>query len=631
MPKLTYLFICLFLIIFKVNASNTHLTDTLQIVQLLKSGDSLTQKSPNKAKNQYLKAAYFLDSSPEATHLLKAKVYSKLGKFFYQTGNYAQAIEYLLNALSFFDTINNHRQVANQLSQLGLAFYFSDVVEMDKALNYYKRAEKLFLKLGMYEEALLNYNYSGYIYWANNYKQQALDIHLKAFSKFDSLNNLRGKTISCSDAGFTLNSLKQFNKALQYNLIALEFAKQLNDSAVLTPILNNIAISYQQLGELDKSIEFSTKSLTIAKRKKYNLRKKEALETLHQSYSLQNNFAMAYQYYIQYSLVKDSLTNAKKVKQILKLENALEAQKAEAENKIAKEKELLQKQKQQYLQYFLWLMLLLALVVIFVTYRNYRIKKENEIKLSAKNKQLQQLLTDLKEAQTKLVQSEKIAALGVLLSGVSHEIKNPLNYIQGSVFGLRSETTKSNFNHKEINTLIDYIEVGVKRINNIIKHLDKYWQANAQQKPMPIDIHELLSEVILSFKSQLEVKNAKVVNEFYNSPLRVKATWAGLDKVFSSVFSNAVFAIANGGEISIKTEHQNNFAVITISDNGIGMHAEALNKVFDPFYTTRKPGEGPGLGMYISYQLIHALNGKINLSSTPKKGTVVKIEIPTNT
>lgn len=280
--------------------------------------------------------------------------------------------------------------------------------------------------------------------------------------------------------------------------------------------------------------------------------------------------------------------------------------------------------------------------------------KERTSQLMETNEQLQRTIEELKQSQEQLIQSEKMASLGQLVAGIAHEINNPLGFVKSNMENLQTFTTKLlslvdsldntllpeetetklKKQKEEIkydylkNRLEDIIErtvVGVNRMKEIIQDLKTFSRLDSAEfieTDINSSIDIVLGLLVHEFKDKIEIKKT------YTSLPPVECYSAKLNQVFMNLLINACQAIEEKGEIAIKTAHKNGMVSIEIRDTGKGISKESMEKIFDPFYTTKPVGQGTGLGLSISYKIINAHNGEITVNSEKGKGAAFKITIP---
>jgi signal transduction histidine kinase len=299
---------------------------------------------------------------------------------------------------------------------------------------------------------------------------------------------------------------------------------------------------------------------------------------------------------------------------------------------------------------------------------NERIVREQnvmlEMKVNERTHELNESLEDLKQAQSQLVESEKMASLGQLTAGIAHEINNPINFVTSNINPLKRDvemildvmTTIENVSQSDISVdekkkqieeykeeidfdylvmeikhLIKGIHEGASRTAEIVKGL-KIFSRLDEDDLKKTDINEGLESTLVIANNLLNGK-IKVITEYGGLPL-VECYAGKLNQVFLNILSNAIYAVdkqfgnEHGGEIKVSTAIDEGYVVIKIADNGTGMSETAMKKIFEPFFTTKDVGEGTGLGMSIAYNTIKKHNGQILVNSELGKGTEFVLKIP---
>ncbi|MDB9375609.1 GAF domain-containing protein [Nodularia sphaerocarpa] len=279
-----------------------------------------------------------------------------------------------------------------------------------------------------------------------------------------------------------------------------------------------------------------------------------------------------------------------------------------------------------------------------------------------------QTLQELKQAQSQLIQSEKMAGLGQLVAGIAHEINNPITFIYGNI-NYVNEHTKNllkllrlyeqeypqatgeikqlaaeldlDFIADDLPKIITSMKMGAERISKLVLSLRSFSRLD-ESEMKPVDIHEGIDSTLLILKHRLQPPGnsfaVEVVKQYGNLPL-VLCYAAQMNQVFMNIINNAIDAledsVADGmitakPQISISTEViAENKILIGISDNGCGVPQNMRSRIFEPFFTTKEPGKGTGLGLSISYQIIvEKHGGKIQCVSEPGNGCEFWLEIP---
>jgi two-component system, NtrC family, sensor kinase len=289
--------------------------------------------------------------------------------------------------------------------------------------------------------------------------------------------------------------------------------------------------------------------------------------------------------------------------------------------------------------------------------------RQIQVELNQKTQKLQQTVNELKLTQKQLIQSEKMASLGVLTAGIAHEINNPVNYINASTLGLKIKLKpiiawlnqlddiqdldtfkqlKTQLKSQEcleaIHELTTNISTGVERTVDIIKGLRAFSRVDQDDKKMA-NIHEGIDSTLILLRSQY--KDTICIKKDYGSIPEIMCFPGKINQVLMNVLKNAVDAIvgkknSNQQEkICIQTSlvdiGSKQHIKIKISDTGIGISDDVLARIFDPFFTTKAVGQGNGLGMYISLGIIESHEGKIEIISKVEFGSEVIITLPVKT
>jgi len=284
--------------------------------------------------------------------------------------------------------------------------------------------------------------------------------------------------------------------------------------------------------------------------------------------------------------------------------------------------------------------------------------------LQETNKVLENALNDLKNTQTQLVNSEKMASLGQLTAGIAHEINNPINFVTSNIIPLRrdlndlmtlltaysalhdKETDCENqlqqikrlekeldfeFLKEEIGILLHGMEEGAKRTAEIVKGLRIFSRLD-ESDLKKVNINEGIDSTLILLNSSMGGKIDLIRN--FDPDAYIECFPGKMNQVIMNITNNAIQAILEQeasnkrGEIEITTKSEQNHIRISIRDNGPGMSAETKSKIFDPFFTTKQVGHGTGLGLSIVYSIIEAHNGSIEVSSMPGIGTTFHILLP---
>jgi two-component system, NtrC family, sensor kinase len=227
--------------------------------------------------------------------------------------------------------------------------------------------------------------------------------------------------------------------------------------------------------------------------------------------------------------------------------------------------------------------------------------------------------------ERQLQQAEKLASLGQISTGIAHEINNPLGIMLGYTQLLLRDHPAGSQIYDDLKT----IEKHARNCKAVVEDLLKF-SRSTQTKKSSIDVNQCIEEVISLLAHQLELDKISVETQLSSDLPRITADGEKLKQVFMNLLINARQAIAGKGRISVGTEGDAGRKVIRISftDTGGGIAPDHINKIFDPFFSTKPVGEGTGLGLSVSYGIVQDHEGRIEVESHPGKGSTFTIELP---
>ena len=290
------------------------------------------------------------------------------------------------------------------------------------------------------------------------------------------------------------------------------------------------------------------------------------------------------------------------------------------------------------------IVIVVFLIIAFILYRNNKIKQKT-------NKILQTTLSNLKATQKQLIQSEKMASLGELTAGIAHEIQNPLNFVNNfsEVNNELIEEMNNESDISEIKTLANDIKQNNekiafhgKRADAIVKGMLQHSRASSGKKE-PTDINALADEYLRLSYHGMRAKdknfNATLQTDFDATIGKINIVPQDIGRVLLNLFNNAFYAVnekrknREGLEtykptVLVKTKKINDKIEIKVSDNGIGIPQKIVDKIFQPFFTTKPTGQGTGLGLSLSYDIIKAHGGEIKVETKNGEGSDFIIELP---
>ncbi len=287
-------------------------------------------------------------------------------------------------------------------------------------------------------------------------------------------------------------------------------------------------------------------------------------------------------------------------------------------------------------------------------------RKRTEMCLVQQADELEKAFSDLQKTQMQLVQTEKMSSLGQLVAGVAHEINNPVSFIYGNVnpanrYALslinllkryqthypdppveiadELEDLDFEFITDDLLKLLASMKIGAERIRQIVASLRTFSRKDEADKKS-VDIHLGIESTLMILAHRLKAQphraEIKVTKDYGDLPL--VGCYAGqLNQVFMNVLSNAIDAVdsVKSPQLSVATALKGDQVTITIQDNGPGMREKVRSQIFNPFFTTKPIGQGTGMGLSISYQIVTERHGgSLQAASAPNKGTLFTIQIP---
>jgi PAS domain S-box-containing protein len=233
-------------------------------------------------------------------------------------------------------------------------------------------------------------------------------------------------------------------------------------------------------------------------------------------------------------------------------------------------------------------------------------------------------LTERRKLETQLLQSQKLAALGVLAGGIAHEIRNPLAISSSAAQFLLEDVTDAEF-RKEC---ARKVQAGIRRASAIIENLLRFARPGSGTDMEPVDLAATVRDAATLAANQAMLQQVKLVVDLPAQPLLVTGVRNMLQQVFMNLLVNAVKAMPEGGLLHVDIEQVGKEALVRITDTGPGIPPSELSYIFDPFYTTRPIGQGTGLGLSICYSIVKQHFGAIDVESQPGHGCTFTVRLP---
>jgi two-component system, NtrC family, sensor kinase len=282
-------------------------------------------------------------------------------------------------------------------------------------------------------------------------------------------------------------------------------------------------------------------------------------------------------------------------------------------------------------------------------------RKHMEEALLAKGVEQQQLIGKLRDAHQQLLQSEKMASIGQLAAGIAHEINNPVGFVNSNMGALQGyvgtlldvidqyeQATAGNaalgaqlaavrqqadldFLREDVGQLVRESMDGLKRVKDIVQSLKDFSHVGETEWQIA-DLHKGLDSTLNIVSNELKYK--ATIEKHYGQLPPIRCLASQLNQVFMNLLVNAGHAIKERGVIRISTGTANGWVWVEVADTGVGIAPEHLHRIFEPFFTTKPVGSGTGLGLSLSYGIVHKHGGKIDVASEVGKGTRFVVRLP---
>ena len=232
-------------------------------------------------------------------------------------------------------------------------------------------------------------------------------------------------------------------------------------------------------------------------------------------------------------------------------------------------------------------------------------------------------ITQRVRLEEQMVQTEKLTSLGLLAAGVAHEVNTPLAVISNYIQMLAKQIPSDDPRQKTIERIVKQTFRASEIVNNLLN-----FSRTGAAEFVEVDVNHVLEETLTLVQHPFKTAQVKVIKNYTQELPTVLGSITRLQQVFLNLFMNARDAMPSGGMLEVRTGAHNGSVEIEVTDTGAGIPPEHLHRIFDPFFTTKASGRGTGLGLSVSYGIIKEHAGKVDVRSTPGKGTSFRLEFP---
>jgi signal transduction histidine kinase len=586
----------------------------------------------------------------------QATMLNDMANAYAAVGDYVKGIQFYFKALRVFERLNDVAGIVKVYNNIG-ATYVQELNYKD-ALRFLDTAA---LKWGTYEathkltnlsereqRAILNVNIGECFLYTGKIDSAARYLNL---CYTDATKNNFSSLLDNIDRDLGEVEISRGNKpgALKYLVAAITLARSIDDVEMLSISYLSVSKLYHKFKQQDSAEVYASRAFKTASDGKYEQDVLNAGKVLYTDYDEDHDLADAYKYFKLTTAAKDSLYSQDRVKQLLSMDFEEKNRKQE----IA-EAQLRYREEVRMWALIAGIAVLLLLVLLF--WRNARHRKQANLLLQEQKEEIESALEQLQVTQKQLVQSEKMASLGELTAGIAHEIQNPLNFVNNFSevnIELISEmqTELETGTKEEVIDILEDIKQNLekishhgKRADSIVKGMLQHSRASSNVKE-PTDLNLLADEYLRLAYHGLRAKdksfNAELLTKFDETLPKVNIVPQDIGRVLVNLFTNAFYAVrkkqAIAGKgykptVEVKTSVPplgGQGAMLIIRDNGTGISDEIKDKIMQPFFTTKPAGEGTGLGLSMSYEIIvKEHGGNIDVVSKENEYTEFTLTLP---
>ena len=601
-----------------------------------------------------------------------AELYMRIGFTYSSEDNYPEWLQNIYIALRLYENIQNKKGKANCYSSIG-AYYFAQHYPAESITNYqkalilysdlkdsnaiadtYQNMGAMYLEEGNYPEAIAKDSAALKILQKTNFTSEIV-------STLENIGNVfENQGSNFLAAGDATTAHNKFAEALKNYQPALNWYIRTGQNKFIVYSKLEIGNLYIKLKNNPQAKIYLESALQLAKQTRSPDALKESYYALMKLDTAENNFKEAFNNFRSYSFYKDSLSNNDAIKKETSIKMQYEFDKKESIAKAEQDKKDADAKRSKNQQYLviasLGILVLAVLIIALIQVRNNRQKQKANLLLERQKQKVETTLTELKSTQAQLIQSEKMASLGELTAGIAHEIQNPLNFVNNFsevnkelIEELQEERNKPQGTRDEKleSEILNDIKENEQKINHHGKRADAIVKGMLQHSRSSVgvkeltDINALADEYLRLSYHGLRAKdksfNAEMKIDFDKSIGKINIVPQDIGRVLLNLYNNAFYAvnekIKTNAEnyqpiVSVQTKKLNDKILLTVMDNGNGIPQKVIDKIFQPFFTTKPTGQGTGLGLSLSYDIIKAHGGEIKVQTKEGEGSEFEIRIP---
>ena len=558
-------------------------------------------------------------------------------------GNYPKSLENYLMCLKIYETTNDVKGIRRCFGALGTVY--AEQGEYRHALEYsFKAKEMARDNENAMSIHLLNigddYNQLKIFDSAKIYNQQSYELAMR-------LNNTDIIGCALTNLGETQSDLSKNAVALEYFRRAVPYLQKAEDDDVVCEVYMDMAALFGKVNQPDSCLHYARLAFAIAKEDGFIKRIYDASIFLTEYYKENKIIDSAFDYQNIAIAAKDSLFSKEKQREIQNLSY---------EETMRQQQILATKEEAQTQLKFnaLFGSMGTLLIVAFILYRNNQQRKKANVLLIQQKKKAESTLQELKSTQAQLIQSEKMASLGELTAGIAHEIQNPLNFVNNFsevntelIDELKEERNKEIRDFKNEDDILNDIKENEQKINHhgkragdIVKGMLQHSRTSTGKKEHT-NINALADEYLRLSYHGLRAKdkefNATMKTDFDETLGNINIIPQDIGRVLLNLYNNAFYTVTEKKKlnienyeptVSVSTKKINDKIEIRVKDNGNGVPQKVVDKIFQPFFTTKPTGQGTGLGLSLSYDIVKAHGGEIKVETKEGEFTEFVVQLP---
>ncbi|CAN5412880.1 hypothetical protein BH10BAC2_BH10BAC2_42290 [soil metagenome] len=581
-------------------------------------------------------------------------ILSNIGLIYLNKGNYSTALNKFYEALKLAEANEDQFVVGTILNNIATVHFFQD--KMAEAESDYQKMLKIAEGMSDTIGIIMAYNNIAEVNLEQESIVNALNNLNIAYGLATFTKNPEMLVATTKNLGYVYAALDSISKSVAYFETAIRLSKQQGNQIASCKALIGLAKVQYKEGALENALANGLEGLQLAEEMGQTQLLRDANEIVASVYEKMGEGNKALSHYRMFKVYSDSISNLENERAAITYKSEYEFSKKELEF----ERKSLQ---QRWLIFSACAAFLSLCVIAWIINRNRKrldhsnkILQQKNVLIEAQKSKAEETLTILKSTQSQLIQSEKMASLGELTAGIAHEIQNPLNFVNNFsevntelIEELKSEKlkVKSERDEQLENELLNDIGQNLEKINHhgkraeaIVKGMLQHTRNSSGVKE-PTNINALADEYLRlayhGIRAKDKLFNATLQTEYENNIDRVNIIPQDIGRVLLNLYNNAFYAVnekkKQQGEsyepiITVSIKKINDKVEIKVSDNGNGIPQKVLDKIFQPFFTTKPTGQGTGLGLSLSYDIVKAHGGEIKVESKEEEGTVFIIVLP---